>query len=134
MNLQLFMDVLKSLSELEIRALADRLEIRFASPGDEVDWWRANLAIEHLARSSRTQSQAAAMAGHKASLAVREAAERSNIPLPDSAVTGVARAADRIATGLQVGSRCAPYLAFLLDPWTAVLNRDGSTTISTDAA
>jgi hypothetical protein len=118
MDLPEFLSVLRGLSESDIRDLARRLQARFVSPADEVEWWRANLAIERVARSSR-RSQAVTAAGREAARAVVGAAQRARLALPDTDVTCVARAANKIACALRLGSDGATHLETLLKGWSS---------------
>ncbi|HWW44064.1 MAG TPA: hypothetical protein VN180_03260 [Acidimicrobiia bacterium] len=83
---------------------------------DEVDWWRATIAIDKLLRRTRG-SRRAAQAATDAAKAVQEAAGRAGIPLPDSDVTRVARAAADVARGLAAGSPARPVVGLLLEHW-----------------
>jgi hypothetical protein len=119
MDLPEFLSALRGLSERDIRDLARKLQARFVSPADEVEWWRANLAIKRVARSSRARSQAVTAAGHEAARAVVDAAQRSRLVLPDTDVTCVARAANKIACALRLGSDGATHLETLLKGWSS---------------
>jgi hypothetical protein len=119
MDLLEFLGALERLSESDIRDLARKFQARFVSPADEVEWWRANLAIEQVARRSRARSQAVTAAGHEAARAVVGAAQRSRLALPDTDVTCVARAANRIACALRLGSDGATHLGTLLKGWSS---------------
>jgi hypothetical protein len=119
MDLLEFLSALRGLSESDIRDLARKFQARFVSPADEVEWCRANLAIEQAARSSRARSQAVTAAGHEAARAVVGAAQRSRLALPDTDVTCVARAANRIARALRLGSDGATHLGTLLKGWSS---------------
>jgi hypothetical protein len=118
MDLLEFLSGLRGLSESDIRDLARQCQARFVSPADEVEWRRANLAIEQVARRSH-RSQAVTAAGHEAARAVVGAARRSGLALPDTDVTCVARAANRIACALRLGSDGATYLRTLLKGWSS---------------
>ncbi|HEV8625008.1 MAG TPA: hypothetical protein VG034_11180 [Acidimicrobiia bacterium] len=121
MDLPEFLSALRGLSESDIRDLARTLQARFVSPADEVEWWRANLAIEQVARSSRARSQAVTAAGHEAARAVVGAAQRARLALPDTDVTCVARAANKIACALRLGSDGATHLGTLLKGWSSAV-------------
>jgi hypothetical protein len=118
MDLPEFLSALRRLSESDIRDLARRLQARFVSPADEVEWWRATLAIEHVARSSRARSQTVTAAGHEAARAVVGAAQQCGLALPDTDVTCVARAANKIACALCLGSDGAMHLGTLFKGWS----------------
>ena len=83
---------------------------------DEVDWWRATIAIDKLLRRTRC-TRRAARAATDAAHAVQEAAGRAGIPLPDDDVTRVARAAADVARGLAAGSPARPVVGLLLEHW-----------------
>ena len=83
---------------------------------DEVDWWRATIAIDKLLRRTHG-SRRAARAATDAAKAVQEAAGRAGIPLPDDDVTRVARAAADVARGLAAGSPARPVVGLLLEHW-----------------
>jgi len=87
---------------------------------DEVDWWRATIAIDKLLRRTHG-SRRAAHAATDASKAVQEAACRAGIPLPDAEVTRVARAAADVARGLAAGSPARPVVGLLLEHWEALV-------------
>jgi hypothetical protein len=87
---------------------------------DEVDWWRATIAIDKLLR--RTQcTRRAAWAATDAAHAVQDAAGRAGIPLPDADVTRVARAAAEVARGLAAGSPARPVVGILLEHWAGIV-------------
>ena len=87
---------------------------------DEVDWWRATIAIDKLLRRTHG-SRRAAQAATDAAKAVQEAACRAGIPLPDAEVTRVARAAADVARGLAAGSPARPVVGLLLEHWEALV-------------
>jgi hypothetical protein len=80
---------------------------------DEVDWWRATIAIDNLLRRTRC-TRRAARAATDAAHAVQEAAGRAGFVLPDAEVTRVARAAAEVGAGAgrgvagAAGRRAAP--------------------------
>jgi hypothetical protein len=112
-NLGQFVAALDALTIDDIRALALDLDGMIASPGEEIEVTRAYLAIEATLRKAH-RLRDAAHAGHRASTAVTGAAARAGAPLPDPAVTRVARAAATIARGLVAETNVAAELAFLL--------------------
>jgi hypothetical protein len=83
---------------------------------DEVDWWRATIAIDKLLRRTRC-TRRAARAAADASRAVQDAADRAGIDLPDADVTRVARAAAEVARGLAAGSPARTVVGMLLEHW-----------------
>lgn len=88
---------------------------------DEVDWWRATIAIDKVLRRTRC-TRRGARAAADAARAVQAAAEEAGIALPDAEVTRVARAAADIARGLAAGAPARPVVGMLLEHW------DGATT------
>jgi hypothetical protein len=83
---------------------------------DEVDWWRATIAIDKVLRHqhcTRRAARAAADAAH----AVQDAASRAGIALPDAQITRVARAAAEVARGLAAGAPARPVVGMLLEYW-----------------
>jgi hypothetical protein len=88
---------------------------------DEVDWWRATIAIDRVVRhGSRTRQ--AARAAQDAQRAVEDAAIRAGIALPDRDMTRVARAAADVARGLAAGPPARPVVGLLLEYWAPVFN------------
>ncbi len=83
---------------------------------DEVDWWRATIAIDKVLRRTRC-TRRAARAAADASRAVQDAADRAGIDLPDAEVTRVARAAAEVARGLAAGSPARTVVGMLLEHW-----------------
>lgn len=86
---------------------------------DEVDWWRATIAIDRVVRHGRRTRQAA-RAAQDAQRAVEDAAIRAGIGLPDRDVTRVARAAADVARGLAAGPPARPVVRLLLEYWAPV--------------
>jgi hypothetical protein len=112
-----FTTALSSLTGAELHAVARSLESDTLT--DEVDWWRATIAIDRVLRHvhhTRQAAHAAADAAH----AVQDAARRSGIALPDDDVTRVARAAADVARGLVAGIPARPVVRLLLEHWTPV--------------
>jgi hypothetical protein len=83
---------------------------------DEVDWWRATIAIDKVLRHHHC-TRRAARAATDAAHAVQDAADRAGIPLPDAQVTRVARAAAEVARGLSAGASARPIVGLLLEYW-----------------
>lgn len=83
---------------------------------DEVDWWRATIAIDKVLRRTRC-ARRAARAAADAARAVQDAADRAGIRLPDADVTRVARAAADVARGLAAGSPARTVTGMLLEHW-----------------
>jgi hypothetical protein len=109
-----FVDGLRELAVDDIRRIVDSLDSEALT--DEVDWWRATIAIDKVLRHSRCSRQAA-RAANDATRAVQEAAEREGISLPDPGVTRVARAAADVARGLAAGPPARPIVRLLLEHW-----------------
>ena len=109
---------LRGLSGADIHSVASSLDND--SAGDEVDMWRATMAIDRALRHAH-RSRQAAHAAWDAAQAVQYAGERAGIELPDPDVTRVARAAAELARGLVVGDQVVPQLSRLLVHWFPVL-------------
>jgi len=109
-----FVDGLRSMTAGDIRRIVDSLDSEVLT--DEVDWWRAMIAIDKVLRHSRC-SRHAARAANDATRAVQEAAVREGITLPDGGVTRVARAAADVARGLAAGPAAGPIVRLLLEHW-----------------
>lgn len=109
-----FLDALRSLTADELQRISVSLDSETLT--DEVDWWRATIAIDKVLRHSRCTRQAA-RAARDATRAVQESAERVGIPLPDPDVTRVARAAGDVARGLAAGPPARPIVRLLLEHW-----------------
>ncbi len=88
---------------------------------DEVDWWRATIAIDKVLRNHRC-ARHAARAALGATRAVQSAATDAGIALPDDDVTRVARAAADVARGLAAGPVARPIVRLLLEHWTPVVS------------
>ena len=112
-----FFAVLERLDADDLRRVATRLESDLLC--DEVDWWRATIAIDKVVRHARRGRQAA-RAASLAVATVQEAARRAGIALPDSDVTRVARAAADVARGLAAGPAARPVTQILLEQWEPV--------------
>jgi len=105
---------LRSMSGAELRRVAASLDAEQIC--DEVDWWRATIAIDKVLRRTRC-TRRAARAAADAARAVQDAADRAGIGLPDADVTRVARAAAEVARGLAAGSPARTVVAMLLEHW-----------------
>jgi len=112
-----FTDALRHLNADELRRVAASLGSDALT--DEVDWWRATIAIDKVLRHTRCTRQAA-HAARDAAHAVQEAAERAGIALPDTDVTRVARAAADMARGLIAGTPARPVVRLLAEHWAPV--------------
>ncbi len=112
-----FVGVLRSLDADDLDRVGTRLDADHLC--DEVDWWRATIAIDKVVRHARRGRQAARAAADAAS-AVQDAATRAGISLPDARVTRVARAAADVARGLAAGPPAQPVTRILLEVWEPV--------------
>jgi hypothetical protein len=112
-----FVTELQGLSGPDLRRLAQSLQSD--SLTDEVDWWRATIAVDKLLRHTRRSREAAHVAS-LASHAVQHAAIVAGIDLPDDDVTRVARAAADVARGLAAGRAARPIVGLLLEHWMVV--------------
>ena len=86
---------------------------------DEVDWWRATIAIDRAIRHARRTRQAARAATRATELVVQCGAAGGRGP-DDPVVAKVSRAAADVARGLAAGPVTAPIVRLLLEPWAAV--------------
>ena len=109
-----FLGTLEALTAYDLHRIAASLESE--SLTDEVDWWRATIAIDKVLRHSRCSRQAARAAGD-AVRAVQGAAVRCGMTLPDDEITRVARAAADVARGLAAGPAARPIVRLLLEHW-----------------
>jgi hypothetical protein len=112
-----FVGVLRSLDADGLERVGARLDSDLLC--DEVDWWRATIAIDKVVRHARKGRQAAQAAADAAG-AVQDAAQRAGIALPDAGVTRVARAAADVARGLAAGPPAQPVTRILLEVWEPV--------------
>lgn len=117
LDLAQFMGTLRSLDAEGLDRVGVRLDADHLC--DEVDWWRATIAIDKVVRHARKGRQAARAAADAAS-AVQDAAVRAGIGLPDDRVTRVARAAADVARGLAAGPPAQPVTRILLEVWEPV--------------
>jgi hypothetical protein len=112
-----FLTALGRLDADDLRRVALRIDSDALC--DEVDWWRATIAIDKVVRHARRGRQAAHAAAN-AVATVQEAARRAGIALPDDDVTRVARAAADVARGLAAGPAARPVTQILLEHWEPV--------------
>jgi hypothetical protein len=112
-----FANALRSLTATDLRTISESLESDTLT--DEVDWWRATIAIDRVLRHVRLTRQAAHAAA-EAVHAVQDAAVRVGITLPDAGITRVARAAADVARGLVAGVPARPVVRLLLEHWSPV--------------
>lgn len=109
--------MLDALTADDLHRIARSLDLD--SLADEVDWWRATIAIDRALRHARCTRQAARAAAHAVEL-VQSSARRAGYQLPDDDVTRVARAAAEVARGLSAGPGAQPIVRLLLGPWPVV--------------
>ena len=102
MDIAVFGQALVELSVDDLRSIAVDLHAARASTADEIAGTRAMLTIEQTLRRAHRLHDAAA-AALAAATKVQSVAQRADIPMPDSDVTCVARAAAQLARGLIVG-------------------------------
>jgi hypothetical protein len=118
-----FTAALQAMTAEDLDRVAAGLEQLSAFRGDEVDAWRATMAIDRaLRRTERTRR--AAQAAQRAAQAVLAAAARAGVDLPDAPTTCVSRAAAELVRGLVVADLVERELSFLLLAWEAVLFQD----------
>jgi hypothetical protein len=113
-----FVAALDVLTADDIHLVAKSLDLE--SLADEVDWWRATIAIDRAVRHARC-TRVAACAASRAGETVQASARRSGLRLPDADVTRVARAAADVARGLAVGPSTQPIVRLLLEAWAPVV-------------
>ncbi len=113
-----FVAALRTMTGEDLRRVAASLDAEQIC--DEVDWWRATIAIDKLLRRTHCTRQAA-RAATEAAHAVQGVADRAGISLPDADVTRVARAAAEVARGLAAGSPARPVVGMLLEHWAEVV-------------
>jgi hypothetical protein len=115
-----FTEALRRLTPDDVHAIARSLESDTA--GDEVDAWRAMIAVDRALRHSH-RTREAARAAWDAAQAVQRAANAHGISLPDADVTHVARAAAEVARGLVAGDGVECEVSRLLMHWFPLLVR-----------
>ena len=109
-----FLGALRAMTAHDLHRIAVSIDSETLT--DEVDWWRATIAIDKVLRHARGSRQAA-RAANDAVVAVQESAARDGIALPDAEVTRVARAAADVARGLAAGPAAGPIVRLLLEHW-----------------
>jgi hypothetical protein len=118
MELADFVVAVERLTGDDIRLVAKALDAETLA--DEVDWWRATIAIDRALRHTRSTRDAARAAARVVEL-VQARAVVAGCVLPDDDVTRVARAAAEIARGLVAGRSTRPIVVLLLQPWASVV-------------
>ena len=115
-----FTDALRRLTPDDVYAIARSLESETA--GDEVDAWRATIAIDRALRSLTPQSRSRARGvGSRADRAAH--CRRHGMELPDPDVTHVARAAAEVARGLVAADGVESEVSRLLMHWLPLVAR-----------
>jgi hypothetical protein len=109
-----FVEALGRLTPDDVHAIARSLESDTA--GDEVDAWRATIAIDRALRHTH-RTREAAHAAWDAAQAVQRTAAAHGMELPDPDVTHVARAAAEIARGLVAADGVESEVSRLLMHW-----------------
>jgi hypothetical protein len=109
-----FTETLETMTGGDLRRVAASLDSDLIC--DEVDWWRATIAIDKALRHQHC-TRRAARAATDAAHAVQAAACRAGIVLPDAGITRVARAAAEVARGLAAGPPARPVVGMLLEYW-----------------
>ena len=113
-----FAKALDNLNADDLHRVAVALDAE--SLADEVDWWRATIAIDRAIRHARCTRHAARAAAQAVDL-VQASAVRAGYQLPDDEITRVARAAAEVARGLAAGPGTQPIVRLLLEPWAPIV-------------
>jgi hypothetical protein len=116
-----FNEALRRLTLDEVHAIARSLESETA--GDEVDAWRATIAIDRALRHTH-RTREAARAARDAAQAVQCTAAAQGVELPDEDVTHVARAAAEVARGLVAADGVESEVGRLLMHWFPLVVRN----------
>jgi len=119
MELNEFTRSLATMTEQDLRAVAVAIEKHSQHAGDEVDAWRATIAIDRCLRLAR-RTRLAAHAAYSASQAVLAAATAVGFTLPDPTVTAVARSAAELARAMVGGLTLEPEIRPLIETWVQV--------------
>ena len=115
-----FNEALGRLTKDDVYCIARSLESETA--GDEVDAWRATIAIDRALRHTH-RTREAAKAAWDAAQTVQRAAAAQGIALPDPDVTHVARAAAEVARGLVAADGVESEVSRLLMHWFPLVVR-----------
>lgn len=119
MTLDELLQALRSLDAAGIATLRERLADAHRTVADELDAWEELLTVDAALRRDG-RSREAALAAHRAAQAVRAAALAAGIPLPDPAVTQVAREVAVLARALVAGDRITARCPHLVSECEAV--------------
>jgi hypothetical protein len=115
-----FTDALRRLTPDDVFSIARSLESETA--GDEVDAWRATIAIDRALRHS-PRSREAAHAAWDAAQTVQRTAASHGMELPNPDVTHVARAAAEVARGLVAADGVESEVSRLMMHWLPLVVR-----------
>jgi hypothetical protein len=115
-----FSEALRKLTPADVHAIARSLESDTA--GDEVDAWRATIAIDRALRHTHRTREAAHAAWDAAQIVQRTMASQG-VTLPDPDVTHVARAAAEVARGLVAAEGVESEVSRLLMHWFPLVVR-----------
>jgi len=119
MELNEFTRSLATMTEQDLRAVAVAINKHSRHAGDDVDAWRATIAIDRCLRRAR-RTRLAAHAAYSASQAVLTAATTAGFTLPDPIVTAVARSAAELARAMVGGLTFEPEIRPLIETWVEV--------------
>jgi hypothetical protein len=114
-----FVDALRRLSGDDLRAVACAIDEQHQTVADEVAAWEDVMCIDDALRHAG-RSRIAARAAHEAVHAVREAAEASELEIPNAVVIRIAREAALLARALVAGADADPAVAHLSRIWGGV--------------
>jgi hypothetical protein len=117
-ELEEFVTALDTLTAADLHRVAQSLDLD--SLADEVDWWRATIAIDRAVRHARATRHAARAAARAVAI-VQARAVHAGYLLPHDEVTRVARAAAEVARGLAAGPSTQPIVRLLLEPWAPIV-------------
>lgn len=118
-QLQGFVSALRRLDGDDIRAVACAIDEQHQTVADEVAAWEAVMCIDDALRATSC-TRTAARAAHEAVQAVRAAADRSDVDIPDAVVIRVAREAALLARALVAGDAADPAVEHLTLIWGPV--------------
>ena len=119
MHLEGFVNALQRLDGDDIRAVAIAIDEQHQTVADEVAAWEAVMCIDDALRDLG-RTRVAARAAHEAVQAVRNAAQASDVEIPDAVVIRVAREAALLARALVAGNGADPAVAHLSRIWGSI--------------
>ena len=103
MELDGFVEMLGRLEAEDVNAVAHAIDASHQTAADEVEAWEDLMRVDDALRS-HGRSRIAARAAHDAVQAVRSAVAATDVDLPDTVVTRVAREAALLARALVAGT------------------------------